>query len=191
MSTETPKLEAKPCPFCGSPAGKANHRVLPKQMPDGTLYERRSVQCSRIFKGCMCEGPIKGSEAEAIAAWNARATDAELSRVTEERDKETWRVGQAEQELAKVRAERDAALRRVEELEKAVHEAIPFARDYALHNPKHWVPWSKVDQDPNGVHAWLSENDKPASLDAAEKGGASSRDIKPPNAPRSATEAES
>lgn len=118
----------------------------------------------------MCEGPIKGSEAEAIEAWNARATDAELSRVTEERDKETWRVGQAEQELAKVRAERDAALRRVEELE-----------GLATGNECHAAggTWFEVFVSDDRLGGTETEGDEcptlgkvfPARLDAAEKGG--------------------
>lgn len=61
-----------PCPFCGSPAGEVIHHFQPQRRADGTLYEARSVHCSRMFKDCMGHGPIKDSEEEAIAAWNTR-----------------------------------------------------------------------------------------------------------------------
>ena len=39
---------------------------------DGTTDETRSVQCSRMFKGCSGQGPMMESEALARAAWNTR-----------------------------------------------------------------------------------------------------------------------
>ncbi len=62
----------KPCPFCGAPAGEVAHHITPIAHPGKPIIERRSVQCSRIFHGCQGNGPIKGSEDEAIAAWNNR-----------------------------------------------------------------------------------------------------------------------
>ncbi|XAI96457.1 hypothetical protein [Microcystis phage Mel-JY34] len=60
--------------------------------------------------------------------------------------------------LAQLVAERDA-------LRAEVELAIPAMREYAAKNPLHDTPWKW--QDPNGVHAWLSRNDK-AALTSAE-----------------------
>lgn len=49
------------------------HHFQPMKKVGGGIYEARSVQCSRMFKGCMAAGNIESSEAEARAAWNRRS----------------------------------------------------------------------------------------------------------------------
>lgn len=76
------------------------------------------------------------------------AMERELAAVTRERDEaRTKRL----ETLANVTDERDA-------LRAEVERAIPAMRAYAATNPLHNSPWKW--QDPNGVHAWLSRNDK-------------------------------
>lgn len=65
--------ELKPCPFCGgeakiiSPLGWGNVRA---------------VECGNS-DNCAATGPWFSDEKHAIAAWNTRASDAEITRLTE------------------------------------------------------------------------------------------------------------
>lgn len=65
----------KPCPFCGALAREVTHHITPIAHPGKPVIESRSVQCSRIFKGCLGHGPIKPSYQEAVDAWNHRPTE--------------------------------------------------------------------------------------------------------------------
>lgn len=61
-SSSTPKneeTEEKPCPFCGS--------QLIEPIDDGHVHWLACMDCD-------AEGPAKYTEAEAIAAWNRRAS---------------------------------------------------------------------------------------------------------------------
>lgn len=60
------------CPFCGAPAGEVIHHHNPQRNEDGSVTERRSVQCSNMYKGCMAAGDICDSQNAAIHAWNRR-----------------------------------------------------------------------------------------------------------------------
>jgi len=50
----------------------------------------------------------------------------------------------------------DERLRRVT-AENEINDAKPVMRDYAAKHPLH--EYQGVEQDPNGVHAWLRRND--------------------------------
>ena len=43
-----------------------------------------------------------------------------------------------------------------------IEAALPAMREYARKNPKHHFSTDGTEQDPNGAHAWLDRNDKPA-----------------------------
>lgn len=62
--------------------------------------------------------------------------------------------------MSKVIDERDA-------LRAEVERAIPAMREYARNNPLHGYAWPI--QDPNGVHVWLSRNDRAALAPAEEQ----------------------
>lgn len=78
--------ELKPCPFCGGDA----------YIDDDTMGH--SVVCCKNIE-CRAQGPFRPTDDEAIAAWNTRASDAEITRLTE-------------------------ALRAAEEREKGLREAL-------------------------------------------------------------------
>lgn len=72
--------ELKPCDFCGS----SDHLrviavgVMTRGMPD----RPHRVICSHIDHDDV-QGPVAYGRAEAITAWNTRASDAEITRLTE------------------------------------------------------------------------------------------------------------
>jgi hypothetical protein len=67
------KKELINCPFCGSPAEKeVQHSFHPQLREDGTIYESRFVQCSKMYSGCMAQGDLRPSKQEAITVWNKR-----------------------------------------------------------------------------------------------------------------------
>jgi len=58
------------------------------------------------------------------------------------------------------KAEKDAQFwAKIHRMSLAVDAAVPAMRAYARMNPVHHV--GGIPQDPNGVHAWLRENDGP------------------------------
>lgn len=76
--------ELKPCPFC---------RAQP------TVLVEENTACWYVECDCEAQGPNEATGEQAIAAWNARASDAEITRLTE-------------------------ALRATEEREKGLREAL-------------------------------------------------------------------
>lgn len=107
--------ELKPCPFCG---GKAELRSW--DWP----YERHQVRCS------VCKAHARSRMAlasEAIAAWNTRASDAEITRPTEalrlQMEAKHKEAAEAKLWFNKAQEWKDA-LRAAEEREKALREAL-------------------------------------------------------------------
>ena len=45
-----------------------------------------------------------------------------------------------------------------------IEAALPAMREYARKNPKQHFSKDGTEQDPNGAHAWLERNDKPATV---------------------------
>lgn len=61
-------MELQPCPFCGD----YDPEVAESSVPNIHGGHKHAVYCN----ACFCEGPTADSEAEAIAAWNRRASRA-------------------------------------------------------------------------------------------------------------------
>lgn len=59
-----PVSELRACPFCGR---------------DGACHEDEGDGYGRVICTCTAYGPLRSSEAEAIAAWNTRALDPVLA----------------------------------------------------------------------------------------------------------------
>jgi len=58
-----PHLErANPCPFCGSTT------LAIVEGPQARLIRTRTWQI--LCAGCLCRGPVGGSEAQAVSKWN-------------------------------------------------------------------------------------------------------------------------
>jgi Lar family restriction alleviation protein len=98
-TTPSPKaLALKPCPFCGdqddfNPSVSRSHRYVEPGDPElgttgnpaaGTYPAGYYVECDK----CGCCGADKPSEAEAIAAWNQRATPTDSGEVVQASDTE-------------------------------------------------------------------------------------------------------
>jgi hypothetical protein len=66
-----------PCPFCGSvtaPHAETDAEIEYKSEEDSTGYY--AVCCNACNGGCGATGGFKPTEAEALAAWNARGFEA-------------------------------------------------------------------------------------------------------------------
>ena len=50
-----------------------------------------------------------------------------------------------------------------EKLLAEICSALPAMREYARNNPKHHFSLGGVEQDPNGVHAWIARNKNASS----------------------------
>ena len=50
-----------------------------------------------------------------------------------------------------------------EKLLAEILSALPAMREYARRNPKHHFSLDGVEQDPNGVHAWIARNKNASS----------------------------
>lgn len=65
--------ELKPCPHCGN-----SDHLMVKQVEGETVSPNNfQVVCSWMLGGCGASGGVRRTEVEAIAAWNARADDAD------------------------------------------------------------------------------------------------------------------
>ena len=60
--------EFKPCPFCGA---------------QSTVLVEENAACWHVECDCEAQGPNEGTGEQAITAWNTRASDAEITRLTE------------------------------------------------------------------------------------------------------------
>ena len=67
--------ELKPCPFGCATEDAAGPALA--YIPSVVRSEGGAVQC----RNCGCDGPWCATEAEAIAAWNQRTSDDELTRL--------------------------------------------------------------------------------------------------------------
>lgn len=59
-----PKVELKPCPFCGAKAFRLHSPDMNRQF---------RVMCNRLH--CGCEGPPRDTPRQADNAWNRRAKE--------------------------------------------------------------------------------------------------------------------
>ena len=90
-----------PCPFCGW----ANNRSI-GIWADGGFW----AECP----DCFAQGPVEGSEAEAIAAWNTRATTADLQARLEASEAECFKLAASVCIAEAVNAELVEGLERIE-----------------------------------------------------------------------------
>lgn len=73
----------------------------------------------------------------------------------------TWcEDGQFSSDVQYVRADAlTAQAATIAEQAAQIEAAIPAMREYARKNPKHYFSADGAEQDPNGAHAWLAQND--------------------------------
>lgn len=64
--------ELKPCPHCGN----SDHLMAKRVEGEAVSPDNFQVVCGWLSGGCGASGGVRRTEAEAIAAWNARADDA-------------------------------------------------------------------------------------------------------------------
>jgi len=125
--------------------------ALPDYM-DATALRAAHAEMERILVAVTCDldeaRALNAAWAEKAATWMASPEAA--ARLQGYRD-----MGKM---AADAENERDA-------LRAEIDRAIPAMRAYAAKNPTHLTAFGM--QDPNGVHAWLSRNDK-AALTPAE-----------------------
>ena len=65
--------ELKPCPHCGN----SDHLMVKQVEGETASPDNFQVVCDWLSGGCGASGWVRRTEAEAIAAWNARADDAD------------------------------------------------------------------------------------------------------------------
>lgn len=66
-----------PCPFCKSIYAGGFVGVPPVKEPDGNFTGRRAVHCPE----CESHGPVRLTDDEAVEAWNACQTPAQVAHV--------------------------------------------------------------------------------------------------------------
>ena len=84
--------DLKPCPFCGCTLVDCD------DVTDNNGNSGWHVYCPQ----CFCDGPGMDCKADAIAAWNRRASDAEIERLRADNKRLTDKLAKiAEQETYK------------------------------------------------------------------------------------------
>ena len=111
-----------PCPFCGGEASDAGHARYSKPLPD-TWWEDGSEITECFFVNCVKCGISNGrrglvdgyqTRAEAIAAWNTRATTADLQARLEASEAECFKLAASVCIAEAVNAELVEGLERIE-----------------------------------------------------------------------------
>lgn len=110
--SDTPEL--RPCPFCGSPAGRMGSYDLDPPI----FWVDCGAAVPAIERECIA-GPMRHTPEDAAEAWNTRAADAEVSR------------------LRAALAERDEVIRRAVELGQRYRDtAVLYALGFDMLHTK-------------------------------------------------------
>ena len=116
MTTNTPK----PCPWC--PDG--GRPTIVRFHDDEEDYMVVCEKCSAFTR----QGRIKYTQAEAIADWNHRASDARVEELIHELGTARSRATEAEMKLGWLVKERDEALKRVASVDAVIEANLVAAR---------------------------------------------------------------